>query len=365
MFSLVLARLFSLLLILLTARRRSAAAKDLEILALRHQLAVLQRRQTPPPHLAWWERLPLALLVTTLKGVVQGTTLSWRPSVMLVTPETVLRWHRELVRRKWTRSVPRTTGRPPLDDETIALILRLAQENPLWGYGRLQGELHKLGAQVGRSTVRDVLKRHRIPPAPERQRRRSTWRRFLKQHRSQMLACDFFTIETAWLRTVYVLFFIELGTRRVHLAGYTTYPSVAWVTQQARNLSWTLQDASPPFRFLIRDRDTKFCPSFDTVLKTEGLEIVRTPYRSPRTNAIAERWIRAARQECLNHLLILSERHLERVLRANVAFYKERRPHQGLDQQCPVPIVSLVGGGPIVRRDVLGRLIHDYERQAA
>jgi transposase InsO family protein len=187
----------------------------------------------------------------------------------------------------------------------------------------------------------------------------------VRQHRAQILACDFFTVETAWLRTVYVLFFIELGTRRVHLAGCTVRPSAAWVTQQARNLSWTLQDAGQPFRFLIRDRDAKFCRPFDTVVKVDDLEIVRTPYRSPRANAIAERWIRTVRAECLDHLLILSERHLERVLRAYVAFYNERRPHQGLDQQCPVPFAPPADRGPIRRRDVLGGLIHDYERQAA
>ena len=217
---------------------------------------------------------------------------------------------------------------------------------------------------MGRSTVRDVLKRHDVPPAPQRQRR-STWRQFVRQHRAQILACDFFVVETAWLRTVNVLFFIELGTRRAHLAGCTAHPTAAWVSQQARHLSWTLQDSSQSFRFSIRDRDTKFCPSFDAVFKAEDLEVVRKPYRSPRANAIAERWIRTVRQECLDHLFILSERHLARVLRAYVAFYNKRRPHQGLDQQCPVPFDPLSDRGRIVRRDVLGGLIHDYERQAA
>ena len=197
MLSFLFARLFSLLLTALIARRRSAAAKDLEILALRHQLAVLQRRQMSLPRLVWWEKLPLALIFATLKGVAQGTSLPWRSAVVLVTPETVLRWHRELVRRTWSCSTPQATGRPPLNDETTALILRLAQENPRWGYGKIQGELRKLGTRVGRSTVRDVLKRHQVPPAPERQRRGATWRQFLGRHRSHMLACDFFAVETA------------------------------------------------------------------------------------------------------------------------------------------------------------------------
>jgi putative transposase len=164
---------------------------------------------------------------------------------------------------------------------------------------------------------------------------------------------------------MYVLFFIELGTRRVHLAGCTAHPTSAWVTQQARNLCWTLQDESRTFRFVIHDRDTTFCRAFDTVFKAEGLEIVRTPYRAPRATAIAERWIRTVRTECLDHLLILSERHLERVLRTYVAYYNERRPHQGLDQQCPIPLAPPSEAGAIVQRAVLGGLIHDYECQAA
>lgn len=365
MVSFLLARIFSLLLVLLTARHRSAAAKDLEILALRHQLAVLQRRQTRPTRLTWWEKLPLSLIIVALKGVAKGTSALWRPAVVLVTPETVLRWHRELVRRKWTWATPRARGRPPVDRDTAALIVRLAHENPRWGYGKIHGELRKLGIRVGRSPVRAVLKRHQIPPAPERQRRGATWRQFLKQHRSQMLACDFCTVETAWLHTVYVLFFIELGMRRVHLAGCTAHPTAAWVTQQARNLCWTLQDQNRPFRFIIHDRDCKFGSAFDAVFRAEGLESVRTPYRAPRANAVAERWVRSVREECLDHLLILSEGHLWRVLDAYLAYYNERRPHQGLDQQCPAGFPLPEHHGRVVRRDVLGGLIHDYERQAA
>ena len=365
MVSFLLARLFTLLFTLLLSWHRSAAAKDLEILALRHQLAILQRQHGRPVRVTWWEKLPLALIVATLKGVAHGPTFPWRPAVVLVTPETVLRWHRELVRRKWTWPAPRVRRRPPVDHETVALILRLAQENPRWGYGKIHGELGKLGYTVGRSTVRDVLKRHRVPPAPERSRRGTTWRQFLAQQCSQMLACDFFTVETLGLRTLYVLFFIELETRRVHLAGCTAHPTTAWVTQQARNLSWTLQDHDRPFRVLIHDRDATFGSVFDTVFAAEGLEIVRTPYRTPQANAVAERWVRSVREECLDHLLILSERHLERVLRAYLAYYNERRPHQGLDQQCPRGFPLSDHCGRVVRRDVLGGLIHDYGRQAA
>ena len=182
-----------------------------------------------------------------------------------------------------------------------------------------------------------------------------------------MLACDFLTVETALLRTVYVLFFSDLGlgSRRVHLAGCTTHPTSAWVTQQARNLSWPIQEGILPVRFLIHDRDTTFSDSFDRVFISEGVEIVRTPYRAPNANAIAERWIRTARTECLDHLLILSERHLKRTLGQYLTYYNERRPHQGLEGQCPIHLTRGPGSGPIKRRDILGGLIHDYESIAA
>lgn len=256
-------------------------------------------------------------------------------------------------------------GRPRTAAETEALILRLATENARWGYKRIHGELHKLGYRIGASTVRAVLARHHVSPAPERARRGSTWRQFLAQHAHQMLACDLFTVETAFLRTLYVLFFIELGSRRVHLAGCTAHPTAAWVTQQARNLVWSLQDGTVSARFLIHDRDTTSCASFDRVFTAEGVEVVRTPYRAPNANAIAERWIRSARQECLEHFLLLGERQAWRVLREYVAFYNERRPHQGLDQRCPVPTTGRQGQGPLHRREVLDGLIHDYERRAA
>jgi transposase InsO family protein len=222
-----------------------------------------------------------------------------------------------------------------------------------------------MGYTLSRSTVRAVLARHQVPAAPERRRQSSTWRPFLRHHAHQMLACDFLTIETALLRTVSVLFFIELGSRRVHLAGCTRHPTSAWVAQQARNQSWRLQEGTQRVCFLIHDRDTKFSDSFDRVFVSEGVEIVRTPYRAPNANAIAERWIRTVRTECLDQLLILSERHLQRVLGEYLSYYNERRPHQGLAGQCPLPLTRGPGGGPIKRRDVLGGLIHDYEPIAA
>jgi hypothetical protein len=180
-----------------------------------------------------------------------------------------------------------------------------------------------------------------------------------------MLACDFFTVETAFLQTLYVFFFIKLGTRRVHLAGCTAHPTAAWVVQQARQLSWQMQEGDLRVRFLIHDRDAKLVPSFDTVFRSEGVEIIRTPFQAPNANAVAERWVRPVREECLDHLLILGERHLRRVLTEYALSFNQRRPHQGLGQQCPVPLGPRAGTGLISRRDVLGGIIHDYEHEAA
>jgi transposase InsO family protein len=285
--------------------------------------------------------------------------------MLLVQPETVLKWHRELVRRKWTYRRRRAGGRPPSGAEVEALLRRLAAENPRWGYGRLQGELTKLGHALGRSTIRDMLKRGHVPPAPLRGRRASTWRQFLAQHRDAVLACDFFTVETVLLKTLYALFFIELGTRRVHFAGCTAHPTAAWVAQQARNFAWTLQDEDGTFRYLIHDRDAKFPAAFDRVFTDAGLEVIRTPYRAPNANAYAERWIRSARAECFDHLLVAGEAHLRRVLSEYVAYYNQARPHQGLGQRCPVALTPPPRDGPVLRRERLGGLLHDYYLGAA
>ena len=212
--------------------------------------------------------------------------------ILLFKPDTLLKWHRELVRRKWTLKRAARRGQPPLSHELEALILRLAQENPTWGYGKLEGELGKLGYAIGRSTIRDVLKRQRVPPAPERAWRGSSWQTFLSHYKDEILACDFFTVETAWLKTLYVLFFIELGNRRVHLAGCTANPTSAWVTQQARHLSWQIQDGTLPVRFLIHDRDTKFPAAFDGVFTAEEVTIIWTPVQARNANAHAERCLR-------------------------------------------------------------------------
>ena len=220
-----LARVLAVLVDLLAARQRPERAKDLEIALLRHQLRLLQRRQPRPPRLGCPDKVALAILAATLTGLAAGGRSHLSHSLLLVRPEMVLRWHRELVRRKWTFQRRRAGGRPPLAAELEALILRLAGENPRWGYSRIHGELATLGSRVSRSAVRDVLKRHRVPPAPERRRQGSTWRAFLGHHAGELLACDFFTVETLVLKTVYVLFFLEVATRRVHLAGCTAHPA--------------------------------------------------------------------------------------------------------------------------------------------
>jgi putative transposase len=234
----VLAHLVALLVDLVSVRRRYPDRdKDLQILLLQHQVRLLQR-QRPQPRLTRWEKLTFGVLTSQLAQLTAGPRSRLDRYVLLFKPDTVLKWHRELVRRKWAVRRHNPGGRPALPDEVEQLLLQLARENPRWGYGRLQGELRKLGHPLGRSTVRDVLRRHGVPPAPTRRRQPSTWRAFLRRHQDQLLACDFFTVETLFLKTVFVLFFIELGTRRVHLAGCTAHPTAAWVTQQARQLSW-------------------------------------------------------------------------------------------------------------------------------
>jgi putative transposase len=223
-----------------------------------------------------------------------------------------------------------------------------------------------LGIDLDPTTVKHILIRQGLPPAP--QRGQSKWRTFLNHYRQQMIACDFLMVETLGLRALYVLFFIELGTRRVHFAGCTAHPDRAWVTQQARQLTWEFQDQSPdiaPLHFLIHDRDTKFTQSFDSMFVSEGMEIVLTPHRAPKANAVAECWIRSLREECLDQLLIVNGRHLRRVVLDYVAFYNQARPHQSLDQRAPLSGEWVSPPGPIRRRDVLGGIIHDYYREAA
>jgi putative transposase len=338
---------------------RSADAKEVEILVLRHQLAVL-RRQHPRPRLQPNDRALLAALSRLLPR--------HRWSIFMVTPHTLLRWHRRMVRRHWTYpTTPR--GRPPLPDKVQTLIVRLASENPRWGYQRIRGELLHLGCRVSASSIARVLRANGLQPAPRRAAASPTWRAFLRQQAAGILACDFLTVDTVFLHRLYVLFFIQLRTRRVHLAGVTANPTGAWVAQQARNLAATLDDDATAIRFLIRDRDSKFTRAFDDIWRAAGAEVIRTPIQAPNANAIAARWVGTVRRECLDHLLIAGRRQLLRVLHQYVEHYNRHRPHRSLGllaPQCseryrePEPLVA----GQLRRRDVLGGLIHEYDHAA-
>jgi putative transposase len=326
--------------------------KDVEIAVLRHQLAILQR-QVPRPRFDDTDRLLLSMLARLLPRDRWG--------VFLVTPATLLRWHRDLVRRRWTR--PHRPQRRGLPDETVELVCRLARENPRWGYVRVAGECAKLGVNVSVSSVRNVLRRHRLGPAPRRGG--PTWVEFLRSQASGVLACDFFSVDTVSLHRLYVLFFIELERRQVFLGGVTAHPDGHWTTQQARNLAMCLDDQERRFTFLIRDRDSKFVTSFDAVFASEGTRVIKTPVRSPRANAYAERFVGTARRECLDWVLIFGRRHLERVLAEFVDHYNRARPHRGIDLDAPIPFQSASDTSrPVVRVDRLGGLIHEYRRAA-
>jgi putative transposase len=325
---------------------------ELEIVVLRHELAIL-RRKTRRPAITAVDRLFLSAASRLLPRA------RWR--AFIVTPATLLRWHRRLVAKRWTFAHP--VGRPPMRREIRDLVLRLARENARWGYPRIVGELKGLGITISATTVRAWLRAAGLGPAGKRGE--MTWREFVRAHRQSLLAVDFFTVETIWLQRLYVLFFIELGSRRVHVAGCTPNPSAAWVIQQARQLSWILAEPAEPMRFLIRDRDRKFTDGFDDVFRSDGIEVVRTPFRAPQANGVAERFVRTVRTECLDWLLILNQQHLERILAVFVDHYNGHRPHRALSLVPPEPrrpaaTVSVSDDARILRRDRLGGVVHEY-----
>jgi putative transposase len=298
---------------------RSSAAKDVELLVLHHEVAVL-RRQVTRPRLDWADRALLAALARLLPRPARRG--------LFVRPETLLRWHRDLVRRRWT--YPHRRGRPPVAAEVRALVLRLARENSTWGYRRVHGELCRLGykGRIGASTVWAILQRAGVKPAPKRSA--LSWRQFLRAQAKGMLAVDFFTVDTVFLRRLYVLFVLEAATRRVHVLGVTPHPVGDWVAQQARNLLMELEDHVGRFRFLLRDRDAKFTAAFDTVFAAEGIRVLRTPVRAPRANAYAERWVGTVRREVLDRMLIVGCRQLVWVLAGYADHYNVHRPHRAL-----------------------------------
>jgi putative transposase len=316
---LALCRLVQLVVLLCRSKR----SKELEILVLRHELAILRRQ----PRRAPFRPVDRAILAAFAPALPRS---AW--TGLSVRPATLLRWHRDLVRRRWTYP-HRRPGRPALDRRVETLVVRLARENSGWGYRRIVGELRSLGISVSATSVRAILVRHRLPPAPQRDE--LSWRNFLRQHAATTLACDFFTVETAWLKRIYVLFFISLDRRRIEFVACTPNPTGAWVAQQARNLLMTLDDREQPLRYLIHDRDAKFSGGCDLVFQSEGIAVIRTPVQAPNANAHAERWVGSVRRECLDRLLIFSRRQLEHVLRVYARHYNQHRPHRALALRPP------------------------------
>jgi putative transposase len=349
---------FCRLLQLVVLLGRSERSKELEILVLRHELAILRRQ----PRRAQFRRVDRAILAAFARALPRS---AW--TGLAVRAATLFRWHRELVSRRWTYP-HRRPGRPELDRRVQTLVVRLARENPGWGYRRIVGELRSLGVSVSATSVRTILVRHGLLPAPQRDE--LSWRKFLRQQAATTLACDFFTVETAWLKRIYVLFFISLERRRIEFVACTANPTGAWVAQQARNLLMALDDRERPLRLLIHDRDSKFSGGCDLVFQSEGIAVIRTPVRAPNANAHAERWVGSVRRECLDRLLIFSRGQLEHVLRVYIRHYNEHRPHRAL-ALCPPeqadgnPVPLRAASDPqLNRRDLLGGLIHEYEHAA-
>ena len=316
--------LYCLIAMLARLAFRSGRSKDLEIVVLRHQLTVL-RRQINQPAINDRDR--------TMLGAIAAALPRPRRTGWIVTPDTLLRWHRRRIARHWTHA-RRGPGRPPTSDEIRRLVLRLATENPTLGYRRIHGELAGLGHQIASSTVWQILKASGIDPAPERSG--VTWSQFL--HSQAAVACDFFTVDTAPLRRYYVLFFIHIPTRQVFYAGVTANPTGAWTTQAARNLFLRHADQLADSRALVRDRGSQFIDAFDEIFRTEGLKILKTPVRTPVANAFAERWIGTIRRELLDRTIIWNQQQLERLVVDYIDHYNTHRPHRSLDQQSPKPV---------------------------
>ncbi len=330
---------------------RSRSDLLLENALLRHQLAILNR-SIKRPRLTAADRGLLVLLASRLRA--------WAGALAIVRPETVLRWHREGFRLFWRRkSRHRSAPTPKVAAETIALIREMAATNRLWGADRIRGELLKLDIRVSKRTIQRYLQQAR-PPGRSGQ----AWSAFLRNHTGEIWACDFLPVTDLLFRPVYAFFVVALGSRRVVHIGVTRHPTDAWVAQQLREA--TPFDARP--RFLIRDNDGKYGPRFDHVATTTGIRVLRTPVRAPRANATCERFLGSVRRECLDHLLVLGEAHLRRVLRAYVTYFNHARPHQGIRQAIPAgarPVEPQdVGRGHIVAFPVLGGLHHDYRRVA-
>jgi transposase InsO family protein len=339
--------------------------KDVEILALRHQILILQRQlHDQKIRFTAADRALLAALLHRLPRTVL------RQIRLLVRPETVLRWHRDLIAARHARiSRPKRVGRPRTVRSIRALVLRLAQENSSWGYRRIHGELLVLGVKIAASTVWEILKDADVDPAPNRTS--DGWATFLRSQAEAILAADFFETVTLTGARIYVLAVIEHATRRVRILGATPHPTTAWVTQAVRNLAMDLQDAGCQARFLLRDRDGKYPALFDAILADIGIRVVLTGVRVPRMNAIMERWIQTCRRELLDRTLIWNQAHLLHALRQYELHYNEHRPHRGINNARPVhPLPTPITNPDTItnlnlrRRDRLNGLLHEYEHAA-
>jgi len=338
----------------ITLLARSEASKDAEILVLRHQVLVL-RRQVGAPKPSWADR---AIISARVRRIPRTRRLC-----LLVTPRTLLRWHAHLVRRRWTYP-RRGSGRPPTRPTIRALVLHLAAENPTWGYRRITGELAGLGRKVGAATVWRILHKAGIDPVPRRSG--PSWSQFLRTQAEGILACDFFHADTITLTRLYCFAVVEHASRRVQVLGVTANPTGAWVAQQARNLMLDLGDRAGGFRFLIRDRDSKFTAIFDEVFRAEGIRIVLTAPQAPRMNAIMERWAGSVRREVLDRMLIINAAQLRKVLSEYESHFNGHRPHRALNHASPLralpdPVDADV---KVIRRDRLGGLLHEYAQVA-
>jgi putative transposase len=344
---------------LLRLSRREGWWKDAEILMLRHQLAVAQRER-PRVHarLTWPDRAWLALLAGTLPIERLVATR------LIVTPGTLLRWHRDIVRRRWAcRSRQGRSGRPQVRRKVRSVVLRLARENESWGgYRRIHGELAGLGITVAPSTVWEILKSAGIDPAPRRDG--PGWAEFLRSQAQGILALDFFTADLLNGAKVYVLAVIEHGTRRIRILGVTEHPAQSWVVQQARNLLMDLEDTGIRVKFVLHDRDASFTAAFDAVFQAAGARVIRSAIQAPRMNSIMERWISSCRRELLDRTLVWNQRHLMTVLREYEDFYNTHRPHRALKQAAPLrtlpDAVADLGHFRVQRRDRAGGVIHEY-----
>ena len=340
---------------------RKDMTKDAELLVLRHENAVL-RRHTGRIRYEPADRVWLAALARLLPR------RCWT-EIFPVTPATLLAWHRRLTTSKYDTSNSRKPGRPPTVPSVARLVIRLAKENPLWGYRRIHGELTKLGIAVAPSTVWEILHTAGIDPAPRRAG--PTWRQFLHAQAAGIVAVDFLHVDTVLLKRLYVLVFIEHGTRRMHLGGVTANPTGEWTVQQARNLAMSLGERFEDIKFLLRDRRSNFTASFDSVFQATGARILRAAVQAPRMNATCERLVGTLRRELLDRVLILGERHLSAVLTEYQAHYNTARPHQGIghrtpgdEPDAPRATVLNVDSQQIRRKPVLGGLINEYTHAA-